>query len=758
MDHTSYIVMKFGGTSVAKHLPIIVDTIVPSVLSSSRKAIPVLVCSAQSYTIKAEGTTQRLLDAIDTALCKRRQREPEEVAAAKAGTIIEGVLEKHLQGARAIIRGQDPTVLKELESDLKIDCARVARTLGAVATLHEISPIIRDAIIAVGELMVCRTVVAVLKDRGIPACLVRLDDLPQSTMPSSSLSSRSSSVSFPDTGSRASSRPPLRSSVGRSPYGYPSPISDSASSSTSSLASTASTTSDTSSIFSHTGSDISSKSSVSSPIPFDQTKAPRTRSSTRESRTREASSRGSSFAAENVADRIGQRIDEVLEEYIADGGLDVPVLVATGFFGPLPPSRSSKSRSRSSRTPTPTSLLDQVGRGYTDVCASLIARATHAREVQIWKEVDGVFTADPRKMVDARLLGEISIEQAKTLTSYGSEVVHSLAIDQAQRMDIPMVVKNVANPLAKGTRITGPSLASSASASTDCLGAPPDLSPTKPSYAPVSCSPENTTNFASALSESLGMPLKTPTALSESMGMPLQTPTTPKCVFPYSPISSSTSNSRPPYITAPSSLSQNSTLPYTSTKKSIPHFSFALTALNDLSLIHVSFPEWALDPGKRAVVAVMEIIREYMDAQELSMDLMQSSQGDVCFVVKGDLTRGVEDRDYDDEDDETPLEKTLNALNAVADVVVTPNLTYLQLVFTPPTSAGHSMSPATVHPSPSMAAAIAGCAFSALAEAQVDIKMIAHGPVAHGLGCIIPAQDAVRAGEAIHKAVLSMLE
>lgn len=52
-----------------------------------------------------------------------------------------------------------------------------------------------------------------------------------------------------------------------------------------------------------------------------------------------------------------------------------------GFFGPVPGS-----------------LLRQVGRGYTDLCAALLAAGLDAAELQIWKEVDGIFTADPRKV------------------------------------------------------------------------------------------------------------------------------------------------------------------------------------------------------------------------------------------------------------------------------------------------------------------------------------------------------------------------
>ena len=79
----------------------------------------------------------------------------------------------------------------------------------------------------------------------------------------------------------------------------------------------------------------------------------------------------------------------------------------------------------------PGSLLKQVGRGYTDLAAALLAAGLGATELQIWKEVDGIFTADPRKVPTARLIPVISPEEAAELTYYGSEVVHPFTMEQA---------------------------------------------------------------------------------------------------------------------------------------------------------------------------------------------------------------------------------------------------------------------------------------------------------------------------------------
>ncbi|KAI0169637.1 aspartate kinase [Hypoxylon sp. FL1284] len=113
----------------------------------------------------------------------------------------------------------------------------------------------------------------------------------------------------------------------------------------------------------------------------------------------------------------------------------VPVI--TGFFGNVPGS-----------------LMDgDIGRGYTDLCAALVAVGVKAQELQIWKEVDGIFTADPTKVPTARLLTSITPSEAAELTFYGSEVIHHLTMDQVIKADppIPIRIKNVNNPRSNGT-------------------------------------------------------------------------------------------------------------------------------------------------------------------------------------------------------------------------------------------------------------------------------------------------------------------
>lgn len=128
------------------------------------------------------------------------------------------------------------------------------------------------------------------------------------------------------------------------------------------------------------------------------------------------------------------RLPLVLAQRIKQCGPRVPII--TGFFGPVPGS-----------------LLNQVGRGYTDLLAALVAVGLKASELQIWKEVDGIFTADPRKVPTARLIPSITPEEAAELTYYGSEVVHPFTMEQVISRNIPIRIKNIENAKGCGTLI-----------------------------------------------------------------------------------------------------------------------------------------------------------------------------------------------------------------------------------------------------------------------------------------------------------------
>ena len=129
-----------------------------------------------------------------------------------------------------------------------------------------------------------------------------------------------------------------------------------------------------------------------------------------------------------------QELQRRLAKIIADAGSKV--VVFTGFFGHAPGG-----------------ILKSIGRGYTDFTASLCAAGAKAKELQIWKEVDGIFSADPRKVKNARVLPAITPEEALELTYYGSEVIHPFTMEQVTRAGVPVRIKNTFHPDLPGTLV-----------------------------------------------------------------------------------------------------------------------------------------------------------------------------------------------------------------------------------------------------------------------------------------------------------------
>jgi aspartate kinase len=85
--------------------------------------------------------------------------------------------------------------------------------------------------------------------------------------------------------------------------------------------------------------------------------------------------------------------------------------------------------------------------------AALIAVGLEANELQIWKEVDGVFTADPRHVPTAVQLLTLSPEEAAELTYYGSQVIHPFTMQQVIQAKIPIRIRNSFNMQGSGTII-----------------------------------------------------------------------------------------------------------------------------------------------------------------------------------------------------------------------------------------------------------------------------------------------------------------
>jgi aspartate kinase len=129
---------------------------------------------------------------------------------------------------------------------------------------------------------------------------------------------------------------------------------------------------------------------------------------------------------------IGRRAPRVLSDAV--GKQRVPVLA--GFIG----------RSRSGQTTT-------LGRGGSDYSAAIFGSALDAAAVEIWTDVDGMMTADPQIVEKARVIEQISSQEASELAYFGARVLHPLTLAPAMEKGIPVRVRNSRRPELPGTEI-----------------------------------------------------------------------------------------------------------------------------------------------------------------------------------------------------------------------------------------------------------------------------------------------------------------
>jgi aspartate kinase len=98
-------------------------------------------------------------------------------------------------------------------------------------------------------------------------------------------------------------------------------------------------------------------------------------------------------------------------------------------------------------------MITTLGRGGSDLTATIIASALDADEVWLWKEVDGVMTTDPKIVPEARVIPEMSYQEAMELSHFGAKILHPRALEPVIRKRIPVRIKNTFNPDAPGTVI-----------------------------------------------------------------------------------------------------------------------------------------------------------------------------------------------------------------------------------------------------------------------------------------------------------------
>src|SRR5579863_15585 len=94
-----------------------------------------------------------------------------------------------------------------------------------------------------------------------------------------------------------------------------------------------------------------------------------------------------------------------------------------------------------------------LGRGGSDFSASIVAAALDAKELWIWTDVDGIMTADPRLVSDARVLEEVTYSEAAELAYNGAKVLHPRTLAPLVESQIPVWSKNSFAPEKRGTRI-----------------------------------------------------------------------------------------------------------------------------------------------------------------------------------------------------------------------------------------------------------------------------------------------------------------
>ena len=102
-------------------------------------------------------------------------------------------------------------------------------------------------------------------------------------------------------------------------------------------------------------------------------------------------------------------------------------------------------------------LTTTLGRGGSDYTASLLAAGLRAEQVEIWTDVDGVLTADPRRVKRAFTIPRLTYAEAMEMSHFGAKVIYPPTLQPALQLDIPIYIKNTFNPDFVGTYISSKS-------------------------------------------------------------------------------------------------------------------------------------------------------------------------------------------------------------------------------------------------------------------------------------------------------------
>ena len=98
--------------------------------------------------------------------------------------------------------------------------------------------------------------------------------------------------------------------------------------------------------------------------------------------------------------------------------------------------------------------ITTLGRGGSDLTATFIGECCESREIQVWKDVNGLMTADPKVVKEAKPLSKLSYEQASELAYFGAKILHPISMLPAKKSEIPVIIKNSYNITNEGTFIS----------------------------------------------------------------------------------------------------------------------------------------------------------------------------------------------------------------------------------------------------------------------------------------------------------------
>ena len=142
----------------------------------------------------------------------------------------------------------------------------------------------------------------------------------------------------------------------------------------------------------------------------------------------------SNYMSAELLDEVWENIPQHLTAY--KEGKDNAIPIVTGFI--------AKDKN---------GIITTLGRGGSDLTATMIGAAMKADEVQTWKDVDGILTTDPRVVKEAKPVPEVTYEEAQELAMFGSQVLHPRSMLPVRKSGTPVRVKNSYNISSPGTLI-----------------------------------------------------------------------------------------------------------------------------------------------------------------------------------------------------------------------------------------------------------------------------------------------------------------